>query len=52
MNLDEEIDILLEEIINKKIYFLSKDNMNNKILKPRIPDNFLTKNGMKIIDLN
>lgn len=27
------------------MYFLSETNMNNKILTPRIPNNFMTKNG-------
>lgn len=31
--------------IPKNLYFLSFDNMDNKILTPRIPDNFFTQNG-------
>lgn len=29
----------------KKIYFVSKDNMDGKVLTPRVPKNFLTDNG-------
>jgi hypothetical protein len=35
----------LLESNNQKLYFLSSQNMNNKTLRPRIPDNFLTKNN-------
>ena len=28
-----------------KLYHLSENDLNGKILKPRIPDNFMTKNG-------
>ena len=29
----------------KKYYFLSENDMNEKVLQPRIPNNFMTKNG-------
>jgi len=29
----------------KHLYFLSKDNMDNKTLYPRVPENYFTKNG-------
>ena len=32
--------------INKNnLYFISEKNMDNKVLKPRIPNNYFTKNG-------
>ena len=30
-----------------KLYFISEKDINNSILKPRIPDNFFTKNGFE-----
>ena len=30
---------------DKRFYFLSKENMNGRILQPRIPNNYFTKNG-------
>ena len=36
---------IINETSNKSLYFLSQDNMNNKTLSPRVPSNFLTKNG-------
>lgn len=41
---DFEENALLEAVDNS-LYFLSETNMDQKILQPRIPDNFLTKNG-------
>lgn len=37
----------IEESIKSKtgLYFLSQNNMDDKTLQPRIPDNFFTKNG-------
>lgn len=29
----------------KKLYFVSEDNFDNKTLQPRIPSNYMTKNG-------
>ena len=29
----------------QKYYFLSENNMDQKVLRPRIPNNFMTKNG-------
>ena len=29
----------------KKYYFLSENDMNEKVLQPRIPNNYMTKNG-------
>ena len=40
-----ESGILEQKINNPKLYFVSKVNMNNELLKPRIPDNYLTRNG-------
>ena len=38
--------ILLEALKeNKNIYFVSSDNKNLKILQPRVPDNYFTKNN-------
>ena len=37
-------DMILESNSNN-LFFLSQDNMNNKTLTPRVPQNFLTKNG-------
>ena len=31
--------------VDQSLYFLSETNMDQKILEPRIPDNFLTANG-------
>ena len=31
--------------MGRKLYFLSETNMDDKILAPRIPDNFFTRNG-------
>lgn len=39
----EESTIL--EAVDNSLYFLSETNMDQKVLQPRIPDNFLTKNG-------
>lgn len=36
---------LLESKIPQNLYFLSKNNMNDKMLIPRIPDNYMTRNG-------
>lgn len=36
---------LLESKIPQNLYFLSENNMDHKVLVPRIPDNFMTKNG-------
>lgn len=38
-------DIINESNSNNNLYFLSDNNMDNKTLSPRIPNNFLTKNG-------
>ena len=35
----------------KKIYFVSKDNMDGKVLTPRVPKNFLTDMAMKMLQL-
>lgn len=40
-----ESSLLETEIKNPKLYFVSKINMNDDRLEPRIPDNYLTKNG-------
>lgn len=42
---------LVEDGRNTNLYFLSQDNMNNKTLSPRIPDNFFTKNGYEDKDI-
>ena len=39
--------VLLESKSNKNIYFLSQNNMDNKTLSPRVPNNFLVKNGFE-----
>jgi len=47
-DVDEEEDFeenALLEAVDNSLYFLSETNMDQKILQPRIPDNFLTKNG-------
>lgn len=36
---------LLEAKIPQNLYFLSENNMDKKTLIPRIPNNFMTKNG-------
>ena len=36
---------LEESYAEDSMFFLSKDNMNGKTLEPRIPDNFLVRNG-------
>ena len=36
---------LVESIRESSLYFISKDNLDGKILEPRVPDNFFTKNG-------
>lgn len=36
---------VLENSRKQNLYFISEDNMDNKTLYPRIPKNFLTKNG-------
>lgn len=36
---------LMAESATKNLYHLSEQNLNNKTLTPRIPDNFLVKNG-------
>ena len=38
-------DIILELANDIPIYHLSESNLDGKILKPRIPDNFMTRNG-------
>lgn len=40
---NEQEEIL--ENVDTGLFFLSQDNMDNKTLSPRVPDNFLTKNG-------
>ena len=43
-----EIIFLNEDTIvdrDIKLYTLSKDNLDNKTLQPRVPDNFLIRNG-------
>lgn len=45
---DEDDDLdesALMESSSKNIYFLSNTNMDGKVLSPRIPSNFMTKNG-------
>jgi hypothetical protein len=40
-------DALFEDLLEdtEELYFLSPDNMDGKTLSPRVPDNFLIKNG-------
>ena len=40
-----ESHLSLEAMENPKLYFVSSDNMDNNTLHPRVPNNFLTKNG-------
>lgn len=44
---DEDIydESTIMESVSPKIYFLSNTNMDGKVLFPRIPSNFMTKNG-------
>lgn len=44
---DEDIydESVIMESVSPKIYFLSESNMDGKTLLPRIPSNFMTKNG-------
>ena len=46
-NDDEDIydESTIMESVSPKIYFLSNTNMDGKVLSPRIPSNFMTKNG-------
>lgn len=46
-NGDEDIydESTIMESVSPKIYFLSESNMDGKILLPRIPSNYMTKNG-------
>lgn len=44
--IQNDLDVINEnKSSNKQLYFLSDKNMNNQTLYPRIPSNFLTKNG-------
>ena len=38
-------NVLLELANDIPIYHLSESNLDGKILKPRIPENFMTRNG-------
>ena len=38
-------NILTKSIKHNKLFFLSDKKMNNKILSPRVPNNYFTKNG-------
>ena len=40
-----ESSLLEQKINNPKLYFVSKISMDDEMLKPRIPDNYLTRNG-------
>ena len=40
-----ESSLLEQKINNPKLYFVSKVSMDDELLKPRIPDNYLTRNG-------
>lgn len=44
---DEDIydESTIMESVSPKIYFLSESNMDGKTLTPRIPSNYMTKNG-------
>lgn len=44
---DEDIydESVIMESVSPKIYFLSESNMDGKTLLPRIPSNYMTKNG-------
>lgn len=44
---DEDIydESVIMESVSPKIYFLSESNMDGKTLTPRIPSNYMTKNG-------
>lgn len=42
---DALFEDLLQGLEDLELYFLSPDNMNGKILSPRVPHNFLIKNG-------
>ena len=44
---DEDIydESVIMESVSQKIYFLSESNMDGKTLLPRIPSNYMTKNG-------
>lgn len=42
---DSLFEDLLSGLEDLELYFLSPDNMNGKILSPRVPENFLIKNG-------
>lgn len=37
--------MILESLNSQKLYFVSGSNRNNTTLVPRIPDNYMTKNG-------
>lgn len=45
--LDSNVRLIEESNNNKELYFLSENNMDKKTLIPRIPDNYLTKNGFE-----
>ena len=46
LNLMREESIIQEsKIKSKKLYFLSNTNMDQSLLQPRIPNNYLVKNG-------
>lgn len=34
-----------KQIQDNALYFISQNNMNNSILKPRVPNNYFTQNG-------
>lgn len=41
----EKIQIMSESVSNPKMYFISSSNMDNRVLKPKVPSNYFTKNG-------